>query len=526
MQVSMGCHVKYIAQPHPDSTDSATMEAGTRKRFVLTPPNPKKERLRRLSEFVKKWCYHFLTPVDAGADTSVEAWLKKTNYPQARRDELQELWNRNLHKLTKRDYFVKSFVKDETYPEYKHARIINSRTDMFKCAVGPIFRLIEEGVFKHPAFIKKVPIHLRPQYIRDRLYRVGAKFFWSDFTSFESHFTKEIALAIEVPMYEYMSKYLPDGKYFMFLVVHVIFGRNRCIIKYFVVIVEARRMSGEMNTSLGNGFTNLMLIIFVFYEVGEIVDPVVEGDDSNTSYDQQCATAADFAELGFTIKCGTSDNFEEMSFCGMIFDPVDLVNVTDPCDVLSSFGWARSVYTRYSDRKLLALLRCKALSYAHQYCGAPIIQSLAQYALRVTARTDVRSFILKDRRLGEWDRARYTESYLYYKENNNRVPSKPVPERTRWLVERMFNISVNKQLEIETYLDGLNDLQILEGPILDLPYDPSFADYFDRYSVSKDRKARDLDFPGIPCYNMPGWRSEFKQKRVRMSRQGRVAAAM
>lgn len=489
-QISMGCHVKGIAQPHPDTGDPRTIEAGVRKRFILRPPQPDRRRLSELTHFVRRWCQVNLTPLSPDSDVSVETWLSKTNYPQARRDELLAAWNADDGILLPRDYLVKSFIKDETYEEYKHARIINSRTDKFKCAVGPTFRLIEEQVFKHPAFIKKVPVADRPEFIKTRLVREGARYFWADFTSFESHFTAEIMESIEFVMYAYMVKFLENGRQFMNLLRTVIAGLNKCVLKYLVVFVAARRMSGEMNTSLGNGFTNLMLLLFLFNGCGEHVDPVVEGDDSNTSYMFRCPTVADFASLGFTIKCGSEDNFEEMSFCGMVFDPSDLVNITNPMKVLATFGLARSAYCRYSQKKLMLLLRCKSLSFLHQYPGCPIIQSLANYGLRMTKSYDVRHFVYNDRNLGFWERAEYIAALDAYK-----LPLREVPINTRKLMERLFAVTVDQQISVERYLDSLSELRPLDLDQFSIPFPDVYRHYFDNYSMSVGRLDPDLDHP-------------------------------
>jgi len=520
MQVSLGCHVDGIAQPHADMSDPLTAEAGARKRFVLEPPKPDPVKIARLRNFTENFVRSRLTPLSPDSDTSVQTWLDKTNYPLLRAQELLDNWMADGERINPRkDFKVKSFIKDETYPEYKHARIINSRSDKFKCAVGPIFRLIEEQLFKLPYFIKKVPIEQRPEYIRNMLYRVGAKYFWGDFTAFESHFTRFIMENVEFVLYDYMTQFLPQHDEFMKYCRDVLAGLNVCCFKYFSVSCIARRMSGEMNTSLGNGFTNLMLLLFLFSELGEQVSPIVEGDDSNTSFMTNCPTAEDFAELGFTIKCGVSDNFEEMSFCGMIFDPVDLVNITDPLDCLSSFGWARSAYAGMAPRKHMALLRCKSMSYAHQYSGCPIVQALAWYGLRVTRSYDVRSFIENDRSLGEWDRARYKESYEYFKRHADDIrserchPYQPVPHNTRLLCERMYGISVSKQQEIEAYLENLKTLQPLSGPVSELSYPEQFYDYYERYVIRKSRFDPTFSTPDEHWPRLARWKPDFQPVR-------------
>lgn len=517
VQISLGCHVVGVAQPHPNPADPDTVEAGVRKRFLLTPPQPNKIRLRKLKRFVLRWCKKNLTPLSPDADVSVDAWLEKTNYPLARRDELRKLWVDNNETLIPRDYKVKSFIKDETYPEYKHARAINSRTDMFKCAVGPIFRLIEEQVFKHPAFIKKVPVDDRPAYLKRMLYREGAKYFWADFTAYESHFTPLIMKSVEFVLYRYMTQYLPSGPQFMSLCENVIAGLNHCVFKFFSVDCVGRRMSGEMNTSLGNGFTNLMLLLFLFEECGESVNPVVEGDDSNTSFMNRHPTAEDFASLGFTVdpkKCGVADSFEEMSFCGMVFDSVDLINVTDPAEVLASFGWARAVYARANKATRMKLLRCKSLSYAHQYPGCPIIQSLAKYGMYVTRSYDVRNFITQSRTIPFWERERLLSALQWWEqqkaEHKVRIPNKQIPLRTRQLVERLYGISVSTQVRIEEYLNGLQELQELAGPIVSLiEFSESSLHYFETYSRKISRMDRDMDYPDHHWARMRAWKREW-----------------
>jgi hypothetical protein len=89
------------------------------------------------------------------------------------------------------------FVKDEGYDSFKHARGINSRTDEFKVRVGPIFKLIEKEVFKLPCFIKKVPLDRRAEYILDMMGETGP-FLVSDYTAFESLFTRDIMSRVEM----------------------------------------------------------------------------------------------------------------------------------------------------------------------------------------------------------------------------------------------------------------------------------------------------------------------------------------
>jgi hypothetical protein len=141
---SLGCHLLGAALPHCDPDDPDTLHAGILKRFALDPPKARAGLLAGLKKFTLEFCQTHLTPLPANSDLSVEHWLETTNYPQWRKEQLQQKWNAiggRLHNK-KRWWICKSFMKDEPYVAYKHARAINSRSDEFKCAVGPTFKLI------------------------------------------------------------------------------------------------------------------------------------------------------------------------------------------------------------------------------------------------------------------------------------------------------------------------------------------------------------------------------------------------
>lgn len=494
MMVSLGVDVQGVAPPKPDLSCPLTAEAGVRKRFLCKPPKPDPELLQQFSQFVRDWV-SALTPLPATSDVSIETWLEKCSYPQWRKDELRATWASNYGSLNpKKDFVVKSFIKDETYPEFKHARGINSRTDMFKIAVGPIFRLIEETIFKLPYFIKKIPVADRPAFITQLLSFEGAKFFEGDFKAFESHFTKEIMENCEFILYEHMVSLLPEGRDWMKLVREVIGGTNHCLYKYFTVDVEATRMSGEMNTSLGNGFTNLMLLLFLFKLKGQDVKLVVEGDDSLTSFAGEPPTEEDFKKLGFSIKCNVRESLNEASFCGIIFHPDDLINVTDPVDVIANFGWAGRTYVSARRGRRLALLRCKSLSYAHQYPGCPIIQELAFYGLRATSGVEVRHFVENDRALSLWEREQLRSAI------NCPIPDPiPVPLKTRLLMEKLFGVSVDLQEEIEQYLKKQNKIVPLSGPISELPFHNDLYRFADTYVIDVMRH----QLNGEPSFSWP-----------------------
>jgi len=485
------------------------MIAGTIKRFAALPPEPDNVLLEKFGEYVDLWLKANLVPLSPDVDSSFDTWLAKTNYPEWRKQELREA-NESFREIwdDPRNLDVNSFMKDEGYAadEFKHARGINSRTDAYKMAVGPLFKLIEEEVFKLPEFIKKVPVAERAKYIMDRLYREGATYIATDYTSFEALFTRKFMEVCEFKLYKYMTQALPQAADFKRHMDEVLAGHNKCTFKHFIVKVWATRMSGEMCTSLGNGFSNLMLMNFALEFVGSKGVKVVEGDDGLCRVDGTVPTPELFEKLGMKIKLEKHIDISRASFCGLVFDPEECTIVADPKKVLASFGWTSSRYVKSGSKALKQLLRVKALSFAHQYPGCPVISSLAHYALRNTR--DVRYI---PRRILEsiawWDRANIIPLVKFGNRNDVGVhaftdePPRQEPGlRTRVLVEEVFGIPIQAQIAIEKMLDDKEDLEPFECPLVDFP--SAWTDYFSWYV---------LEVPDGTALNYPG---ELWQKRA------------
>jgi len=509
--VSLGCHVAGAACPHPDPHDPDTTIAGVRKRFAIKPPDADDDTLKKFSRFVRRWVRNNLTPIDSDADVSVEHWLAHTDYPDWRRKELRVQWD-GVGSIwdpgkSYRYFRCSSFMKDESYPTYKHARAINSRSDEFKCAVGPIFKLIEEKVYAYPAFIKHVPVAERPDYIMERLHREGAKYLATDYTAFESLFVEKLMIACEFELYSYMTQYLPDGANFMRLVREVLGGQNLCVFKHFRVQLNATRMSGEMCTSLGNGFSNLMFMLFTCQEAGctEVIG-VVEGDDGLFTMIGKPPKEVDFARLGLVIKAVEHDTISTASFCGIVFDPKDRINVTDPGKVLANFGWTQRLYNRTRSGKLKVLLRCKALSYAYQYPGCPIIMELAAYGLRVTKEVPKDGLLKSLHRKGA-DSYKSAVTIAAIKRGN--IPRLEPGWNTRLLVERLYGFTVEQQFHIEAYLRSLDILQPLDDHVLIAKLPLVWGDYFTRYAYPADRFDKNLEFPARQYHSYPGFKKEW-----------------
>ncbi len=400
-------------------------------------------------------------------DQTVEEWLAGTNYPDWRKQEILREWDRSdfgvrlrqtLFRM--REARVGGFVKAEWYPEYKHLRGIHARPDIFKAVFGPVFKHIEHEVFSLPWFVKKIPVSERARVVGERFFGKWDLYASTDFTAFESLFDVKFMRAVERPLYFHMTRNLPNHQEWMDMYDEIICSKNVIDYQNFRMNVMGLRMSGEMNTSLGNGWSNYCIMSYVAAASGIKFDGMFEGDDGILGLRGKLREDL-FSKLGLKVKLQYHSDLSTASFCGLIFDPEDCVIITEPKRVLATFGWAGAQYACAATSKLRQLLRAKSLSLAYCYSGCPIIQSLAHYGLRVTEGMSIDAVIQSERNM--WVRQQYMDAQRF---GHTR---RPVPQRTRDLMERVYGVTVQTQLEVEAYLDGRVGFDPLELPSIDFP---------------------------------------------------------
>jgi len=417
---------------------------------------------------VEKWIHKNLAPLEVDTDVSFETWVSNTTYTLRRKDELRQVWSQYKGYLSKKEKGSESFSKAEAYSAWKHLRGINSRSDTFKCLVGPIFSAIEKVLFKMKWFIKKIPVRSRASHVHERLYNAhaGTRYYATDYSAFESHFDPVLMAECEFQLYEYMTTKIEGGAHFFELISEVLGSQQTCYYKGFTATGVESRMSGEMCTSLGNSFVNLMIFLFVCSKAGiaeEEVDGFVEGDDGLFRFlPGQAIDDSLFEKLGLTIKIEKHVHLHLASFCGLIFDPYSLNIITDPRKVIAQFGWADPAYTKYGSVGLKKLLRSKSLSIAHQYPGCPIVQSLAQYGLRMTKHMHNAMPAFADS-MSWWKREILTAALA------DDLTPVHVTDEARAIVESKFDITPAEQIAIEKILDEKTDLS---------PINLGLPDYF------------------------------------------------
>lgn len=480
MGVSLGCHCIQGVLPVASVYAWENQVSGFRRRLCLQMPPVDRKKMRNFRAFCHYWQRELFDPLPSSTDFSFDTWLKNAPYTQARKAELERIHGLIPYRWRKRDWRshgrCKAFVKVEYYTNvggmFKPPRIISSRTDYIKVIVGPIVHQIENAVFAQRWFIKHVGHPERPSHVRDKLVRSGNRYLSSDFTSYEASQLRAVMKACEFPFYRYMLRDCPRELAIISEFERICTGLNVLQMRDITCTIPARRMSGEMTTSLGNGILNLMLHMFVF---APHISPkdlliLVEGDDGLMSipHNVPVPDVKRYAELGFRLKLEQSRDVSEASFCGCVYDPDDGLIITDPIDEILSFGWSIGQTYMVKDTRLKQLLMAKTYSLAYQYPGCPVLHAMARAYSRLCAGVQWIE-ILEKPYFNQWERTTLVSAS---KRNLATMLAKEPTIKTRLMMQECYGMTVGHQLQAEEYFNKLDSIK----PI-DLPFLTSYVGY-------------------------------------------------
>lgn len=412
-----------------DLNDPDTLKCGFEKRLLRELPVPNRKLLRQFADFVRK----FVAKLPRARDISFEEWIDSLqNVNGQRKSQLRDAYDalKGGRPTTRQASHIDTFGKTESYPEFKHCRMINSRCDAFKVFSGRYFKAIEEVIYDLPEFIKHIPVPERPARIF-ALKRAGLRYYENDFTAYESHFTTELMDICECALYRHCLDWCRGDAEFL---CRTLTGLNRMRTRSGVTAkVLARRMSGDMCTSLGNGFTNLMLAKFIAFKKGGEIEGFVEGDDGLFACNFQMSSD-DYSQLGFTVKIVEVDDPCHAHFCGMIFSENGEI-IRDPFKFCQTFGWTSSLIGA-NKGIMYQLLRAKALSAVYETPQCPIVGAYARHALDVTSGVT----------------ARYVDDGYHVGVPDFQPPPFAPSEDTRQLFALKFGIPETEQVRIELAL--------------------------------------------------------------------------
>jgi hypothetical protein len=481
---SMGPVLTGLAPLKPASSiynAHASLSKRVGREFLPTNPALMQEFADFSRKFIRERFQHIIPRTEM---FDFEEWLVTTPYNQNKKDQLRKLRQNNLHVFHRIfcDQMKKlgSFTKDESYPEFKPSRFINARKDAAKIVLGPIVKKIEALAYEHYSFIKHTPVTERVDKIISVLGTKGP-FYVSDYSAFESLFTRELFETCEMPFYEHMLSEHPDRDNIMQLFRSIMLGKNNMVSKHANMIVNNRRMSGEMNTSLGNGITNLLILSFIAHKSGVDIKMFVEGDDGIMSTSGPLREEL-FAQIGIRAKIQRHDQLGTTSFCGILFDPECRQQITDPRAAIINFAWTKKTHLHSKQSTLKALLKAKAMSFIYQAPACPCLTEYCRMILRNTRNVSVHRVIEHER--NQWMYDWYQQILTAHPEivqNKWYDQTEEIKYGTRLLVEQLFHIPVSQQLAFEHYMRHKNDLLPIEGhlfPSLETPQNWLMYDNF------------------------------------------------
>lgn len=356
---------------------------------------------------------------------------------------------------------------------------------------GPIIKSIEKVLYKLPFFIKHVPVNERPQYIEKMIAGPG-RVVATDYSSYEASFTPPFCLAIEYEIY-----YFVANGFIAEIICKSFYLFNTCIFREFRIRILAKRMSGDVNTSLGNGVSNVVVIMFVVWVRGRfwLLAVIVEGDDSLFRVPRHLdITTDDFAEFGLIVKIEESEDVNLASFCGNVYSRQDLKMLVEPGRVFRRFGYIDRKYKNARQSKKLGLLRAYAFSIYYMYHGCPMVASLAKYLLRVTRGVYANMKTIDMHRFAEGEVLPASEERMFAL-----YPPDQVGEDSRRIVSQLYGYSLDAQRRVEKYLDQCTDLHMLDIPDVLSRSHPDAKLFFQHYQVHSGQDVNRIDpDPSIP----------------------------
>lgn len=430
-----------------DGGHGPTVLHGALCRFAIDPRPVNAARLAEFKLFNKDLVERTFSALPPTTVFCPRKWLPETHYPLWRQKDFMLLYDVNNGVVRPKDHRLIGFAKKETYVtacgtiayvlEYKPARDINSRSDMFKMFAGPIFHEIEKVVFALPVFVKRIPVRERPAYIRNMLEGHSGPFAITDYTTFEAWFTPEFMDACEFVLYEHLLRNFP---FEVGELKRVLCGENHINYRDFNITVRGKRMSGEMCTSLGNGWSNYALAKFTAHKCNCEVIGVFEGDDGFMKFTGPVTTQY-IEELGFLIKFSECDSWDRGSFCGLM-QSRDGIAFVDPRKKILTFGWSHSPLISGGLEVRLGLLRAKALSLAYEAPQCPIVSTLAIRCLEFTRGIRPRF------ESGYWEAASIADIQKFEAETMEMLILGPSAE-ARQDFDEIYGISIGLQMDVE-----------------------------------------------------------------------------
>jgi len=442
----------------PDARDPELAVEGLRRRLWRVIP----DITHRAAQDIRMATFKLFEQVGPLTDAdipSVEHWLSLCQGWAAavRERRLEEYLTLGLDQQITNFYLqTDEFTKVEMLTDFKAARGIYAGSDQTIVQTGPTLWAI---CGKLLCITKK---YMRPEEVvsamKKKLGGFGC-FVCTDHTSWEAHIKARLARLTELTLYRLMTKSLTGGARFMMWIETMMTQIRHCSSFAFDAFVNCR-MSGDYDTSVGNTIVNWCVMSAIAHRFGnDNLQGFVEGDDGIFGWVGRVPGADEFEritrEYGVTLKAEFHTKLGECSFCQLFFDEESDDLVIDPIKALVKASNSLSPMAKGSDKLALELLRGKAYSSLALAPSCPMTSAWAEMVLRLTAGLNARY----DRR--DW----YKANEILHLDLEHAC-SKPIPDSSRELVSKLFDVPVSEQMEFEMWCKNSTELREYQAPFI------------------------------------------------------------
>lgn len=426
-------------------------------RVICEWPQPDRAAIQRLKKVAKRLSHYLGTghsPVAPEEWTAKYTGMKAARYKRA----IQSL---ETSPLCRKDAYIQAFVKAEKIADpSKDPRMIQARSGRFNVVLGSYLKAIEHSLYNMKgqgtmrkylpptrSIMKGLSMPARGALLTQKWRSLKNPVQLAlDCSRFDAHCSKSL---LEVEHAVYLRCFLNSPELDRILKWQL---SNKCFTQGGVVYsCEGRRMSGDMNTALGNCVLMVLMLADAMKEMGittdrfEIAD---DGDDCALFVEKEDADRVSeeivkiFKTYGHDLKIEERiDTFEKVTLCGArvirvggkriaILEPGRTIGKSRVImKVRQEPDWLRK-YVSTVGQCLLAL-----------HTGVPVLQSHAQYLMRA-------------------HRARLKEvpgSYLYrldWKTDPMQARSQRITDQAREDFAQAFDVSIVEQLEAEQWYDS------------------------------------------------------------------------
>lgn len=347
---------------------------------------------------------------------------------------------------------INVFQKSENYPEVKEPRAISACSQECKALLGGFLHAIDKhAIATTPFFVKG----MNPWTIDEKVKQMSSRwslYMGSDYSSYEGSQDYQWVNLIEKRIYEEWLKNYPEVWNYLKQIYeegHDIYYKKR----YFGHI-NGKRMSGDVQTSIGNGISNAVIWSYVSYKMNIPIEFLVEGDDAFICSDSPLDVNI-VRDLGFDCKIdGPSFNYEDICFLsrykwqGNVFG--NIPKIIDKIGVVKS----RHFTKRFKDGSNRSMREIEDYAYTKAYCflfmytGTPIIDPLCRAIMRLSN--------------GHFNIGLMEDHYFERLGDNFKIKPKPIKMCVRRRVAELWpQFPVAYQLELEAQLNNLDNYNCL-----------------------------------------------------------------